>query len=165
MLDSVALVQSDASIIQTVQRAFAAQPRPTHFGDYKHCEECAEYEEVLRSHDTNSLRIEDVGTAGSDPLCYVSPEGFAYYLPGLVRLALAEPVEPYGWYGSQLVSHLCSDGRRNKRVLACSAEQRRAIVAFLRHLIETRSQLADSHDCSHELFHAIEYWSDEIDAV
>jgi hypothetical protein len=164
-LDSVAFVQSDASIIQTVQKAFASRQRPPHFGNYKHCDECAEYEEILRSHDIDSLSIEDVGTAGSDPICYITPEGFAYYLPGLVRLALAEPVERYGWYGSQLVSHLCSDGRRNERVLACSVEQRRAIVAFLRHLVETRSQLADSYHCSDELFHAIDYWSDESDAV
>ena len=156
---------SDASIIQTVQQAFAKRRRPEHFTNYKHCEECEEHDQVLRSRDIYSLHIEDVGNAGWDPICFISPEGFAYYFPGLVRLALAEPAEPFGWYGNQLLFHLCSNGRRNERVLACTVEQRRAVVAFLQHLVETRSHLADSYHCSDQLFHAIEYWSDETDAV
>ena len=113
----------------------------------------------------DSLCIEDVGNPGWDPVCFTSPQGFAYYLPAFVRLALAEPVEPHDWYGSQLLFHLCSDGPRNERILACSVQQRRAVVAFLRYLVETRAQLVDSHLCSAELFQAIEYWSDEIDVV
>src|SRR4030095_12988382 len=91
----------------------------------------------------------------ADPICFTSPEGFAYYLPAFVRLALAEPIEPHGWYGSQLLFHLCSDGRRNERVLACTVQESRAVVAFLQHLVETRSQLADSYHRSDELFQAI----------
>jgi hypothetical protein len=159
------LNKTDASIIQAVQRAFAKRRKPEHFTNYEHCEECAEHDEVLRSRDIFSLRIEDVGNAGWDPICFISPEGFAYYLPALVRLALAEPVKPHGWYGRQLLRHLCSDGRRNERVLACTFEERRAIVVFLQYLVETRSQLADCYDCSDELFQAIDYWSDETDAV
>jgi Family of unknown function (DUF6714) len=157
-------VQSDAFIIQSVQQAFVKRRRPSHFTNYKHCEECAEHDEVLRSRDIHSLRIDDVGNPGWDPICFTSPEGFAYYIPAFVRLALAEPVEPYGWYGSQLLFHLCSDGRRNERILACTFEQRRAVVAFLCHLVETRSHLADRYYCSDELVRAIEYWSDKTGA-
>jgi len=156
---------SDTSIIQTVQQAFAKRRRPERFTNHKHCEECAEHDKVLRSRDIYSLRIEDVGNPGWDPICFTSPEGFAYYIPALVRLALSGPAEPHGWYGDQLLFHLCSDGRRNQRVLACTRAERRAVVAFLKHLVETRSQLADSYHCSDELFHAIEYWSDENDPV
>ena len=162
---NTAPMPSDASILQTVRQAFAKRRRPEHFTNYKHCEECAEHDEVLRSRDIYSLRIEDVGNPGWDPICFTSAEGFVYYLPALVRLALAEPVEPHGWYGDQLLVHLCSDGRGNKRVLACTVSERRAIVAFLQHLAETRSQLADCYHCSNGLFHAIEYWSDETDAA
>jgi hypothetical protein len=152
-------MQSDASIMQIVQQAFAKRPKPEHFTDYEHCEECAEHDEVLRSRDICSLRIEDVGSPAWDPVCFTNPEGFAYYMPAFVRLALGEPIEPYGWYGSQLLGHLCSDGLRNDRVLACTVAQRRAVVAFLQHVVETRSQLADSYDCTDNLFQAIEYWS------
>ena len=153
---------SDADILQTIKQAFAGCRRPDHFTDYVHCEECAEHDEVLRSRDVDTLQIEDVGNPGWDPICFTSPEGFAYYLPALTRLALAEPDYAHGWYGTQLLWHLLHDGRKNRRLLACKSEQRRVIVQFLRHLVETRATLADSHCSTDDLFQALEIWSDEI---
>lgn len=153
---------TDAQVLRKVQEAFTGCPRPEHFTDFTHCEECAEHDEVLRSRDVDTIRIEDVGNAGWDPICFITTEGFAYYMPALARLALAEPIEPYGWYGDQLISHLCLDGRKNRRFMSCTPKQRHAIVEFLRHLVDTRSALADSHLCADELFQAIEIWSDEI---
>jgi uncharacterized protein DUF6714 len=161
-LAKFALVTSDAQILQTVQQAFAECRRPEHFTDHTHCRECAEHDEVLRSRDVHTLCFEDVGNPGWDPICFISPEGFAYYLPALARLALAGPVEPYGWYGTQLLFHLCHDGRQNRRLLACTPEQRRAISNFLRHLVETRAAFADNSCCTDDLFQALEIWSDEI---
>ena len=152
---------SDADILQGVQQAFAGCRRPEHFMNFTHCEECAEHDELLRSRDIYTLRIEDVGNPGWDPICFISPEGFAYYLPALARLALAEPDYAHGWYGGQLLFHLCSDGRRNERLLACTPEQRRSVVEFLQHLAETRASLADSELRTDDLFQAIEIWSDE----
>lgn len=152
---------TDADILQKVQGAFAKCERPEHFADFTHCEECAEHDELLRSRDIYSLRIEDVGNPGWDPICFVSPAGFAYYLPALARLALAEPDQVHGWYGAQLLFHLCSDGRRNERLLNCTPPQRRVVVEFLQHLAETRASLADSELKSDELFQAIEIWSDD----
>jgi len=154
-------VPSDVDILQRVRQAFAGCRRPEHFTNFTHCEECAEHDEVLRSRDIDTLRIEDVGNPGWDPISFTSPEGFAYYLPALARLALAKPVEPHGWYGGQLLFHLCSDGRRNERLLACTPEQRRAVVEFLQHIAETRASLADSELRADDLFQAIEIWSDE----
>jgi hypothetical protein len=155
-------VPSDADILQKVQKAFSRCPRPKHFTDHTHCEECAEHDEVLRSRDVHSLRIEDVGNPGWDPICFTSAEGFAYYLPGLARLTLAEPVEKHGWYGTQFLFHLCHEGRQNRRLLACTPSQRRAVVDLLRHLVETRASLADTYSCADDLFEALEIWSDEI---
>ena len=152
---------SDVQILQAVQQAFAGCRRPDHFTNYKHCEECSEHDEVLRSRDIYTLHIEDVGNPGSDPICFTLPEGFAYYLPALARLTLEEPGEPHGWYGVQLLFHLCYDGRQNQRLLACTAEQRRAVVEFLRYLVEVRAELADRYRCTDDLFQAIEIWSEE----
>jgi hypothetical protein len=151
---------TDSEILQSVQAAFAECPRPDHFIDYTHCEECAEHDEVLRARDLHTLQIADVGNVCWDPVCFISPQGFAYYLPALVRLALAEPVEPYGWYAEQLLWHLCSDGARNERVLGCTPEQRKVVVEFLNHLAEARASLVDYHLCTDELFQAMEIWSD-----
>ena len=152
---------SDTQILQMIRRAFAECRRPEHFTDCNHCEECAEDDEVLRSRDLDSLCIEDAGNVGWDPICLTSSEGFVYYLPALVRLALAEPSEPYGWFGVQLLFHLCSDGRQNRRLLACTPKQRHAVAGFLCHLIETRAALADNFCCADNLFEALEVWSEE----
>ena len=152
---------SDADILQRVQQAFAECRRPEHFTDFTHCEECAEHDEVLRSHDIHTLRIEHVGNPGWNPICFISPEGFAYYLPALARLALAEPDYAHGWYGGQFLWHLCYDGHQNKLWLACKPEQRRVVVELLRYIAETRASLVDSGLHTDDLFQAIEIWSDE----
>lgn len=153
---------SDAHILETVQQAFAGCQRPEHFTDYTHCEECAEHDEALRSRDLLTLVVEDVDSPASDPICFTSAAGFVYYLPALVRFALAEPSKSHGWYGVQLLNHLCGDGRENRRFLACTPQQRRAVAEFLRHLVETRAALADNEKCAEELFQALDIWSDEV---
>jgi hypothetical protein len=90
-------VSSDNQVLRRIQLAFASRVRPDHFTNYMHCSECAEHDEVLRSRNSDTLRIEDVGNSGCDPICYISPEGFAYYLPALARLALKKRAEPHGW--------------------------------------------------------------------
>jgi hypothetical protein len=155
-------MQSDADILQTIKQAFAGCLRPEHFTDYKHCDECAEHDEVLRSRDVDTLQIEDVGNPGWDPICFTTSEGFTYYFPALARLALAEPDYAHGWYRTQLLFHLVGDGRKNRRFLACTPEQRRAAFQFLQHLVETRATLADEHCSTDDLFQALEIWSDKI---
>jgi hypothetical protein len=152
---------SDTDILQRVQKAFAGCHRPEHYGNFMHCEECSEADELFRSRDVHTLSIKDVGLPGGS-ICFISPEGFAYYLPALVRLALDDPDAFYGWYGKLLFSQLCSDGHRNARFLACTPEQRCVVVEVLHHFAETRASLADSELCTDELFQAIEIWSDEI---
>lgn len=152
---------SDTEILQTIKQAFKGCRRPEHFTNYTHCEECAEHDEVLRSREIDTLRIEDVGNIGWDPICFTSSEGFAYYFPALARLALAEPEHAHDWYGAQLLSHLLGDGRKNRRFMACTPEQRRAVVQFLQHLVETRAALVDSYRGTDDLFQTLEIWSDE----
>jgi hypothetical protein len=153
-------VESDELVLEEMRRVFRKRGRPEHFTNYRHCDECAEHDDVLRARDVTSLQMEDVGNPGWDPICFISPEGFAYYLPALVRLALAEPTKERGWYVPQLLFHLCSDGRQNQRILECTVEERRAVVRFLKHVVETRAELADSYSCAEELCRAIEYWSE-----
>jgi hypothetical protein len=153
-------VSTDAEIIDGVRRVFATRQRPDHFTNHNHCDECAEHDEVLRCRDTDTLSIDDVGNPGWDPICFISPDGFAWYLPALVRLALAQPAQPAGWYGPQLLFHLCSDGPRNERILACTPEQRQSIVGLLEHILDTRVELVERYQCGEALLRAIERWSE-----
>jgi hypothetical protein len=150
---------TDEEILEGIPRVFSSCPRPDHFTNYNHCHECREHNEVLRSRDLDTLCIVDVGNIGWDPICFISPEGFAYYLPALARLALAEPAEPHDWYGSQLLFHLDSSALDNERRRICSPDQRRAVVALLNHILETRSELVDDYLAAGNLLDAITFWS------
>lgn len=148
-------------MLRKVQEAFAGCRRPEHFADHAHCEECAEADELFRARDIDTLSISDVGSPNS-PMSLITPEGFVYYLPALVRVALDEPDDFHGWYGAMLIGALRLDGRRNARYLACTPEQRRVVVEVLDHLAETRANWVDSELCADELFQTMEIWSDEI---
>jgi len=79
---------------------------------------------VLRSHDRGTLGIGEVGNPGWDPICFITPEGFAYYLPALARLALEGPDPVWGSYVPQLAVHLRYDGAANVRWQHCTAARR-----------------------------------------
>lgn len=111
---------SDTEILEALRQAFVGCQRPKHFTNHTHCCECAEHDELLRGRDVDTLRIGDVGNPAFDPICFITPEGFAYYLPALARLALEPLVDSHGWYGEQLLFHVRNDGPRNRRFLACS---------------------------------------------
>lgn len=95
------------------------------------------------------------------PFAPATSEGFTYYFPALARLALAEPDYVHGWYGTVLLFHLVGDGRRNRRFMACTPGQRRAVVQLLQHFVETRAAVADEHCSTDDLFRALEIWSDD----
>jgi hypothetical protein len=61
---------TDAEVLSALGVAFAGCERPEHFTDFQHCCECAEHDELLRSRDLDTLRVEDVGNPGWDPLCF-----------------------------------------------------------------------------------------------
>ena len=150
---------TDQEVLDEIVRAFGTGPRPEHFTDYTHCCECSEHDEVLRSRNRDTLGIEDVGNPGWDPICFVTPEGFAYYVPALAHLALSEPDPTKGSYVPQLAFHLRYDGANNARWQHCTAGQRAAVALLLEHLVETRAALADESCCTDTLLAALEVWS------
>ena len=155
---------TDREILLEIDSAFAGRTRPEHFTNYHHCEECAEHDELLRQRNRDSLSLSDVGNPGWDPVCFISPEGFAYYLPAFARIALAAETESEDSYVPQLLFHLASDGPRHARVLACGAAERKAVAALLQHIAESRAALLDHLSCTDQLFEALGYWEQESEA-
>jgi hypothetical protein len=152
---------SDVEILRALKETFSSRGRPEHFTNYLHCEECAEHDQLLISKDLDSLQINDVGNPGWDPICFISAEGFAYYLPALARLTLDEATDEFGWYGAQFFSHLIMDGPANIQVLACSAEQRKAVAAFVQHLIVTRAAQIDRDLLADDALRAFQIWNED----
>jgi hypothetical protein len=151
---------NDTDVLARIQEAFGGLPRPEHFTDYRHCCECAEHDELLRSHDPATLTIDDVGNPGWDPLCHISAEGFRYFMPALAGLALDPPRSAAGWYLPQLLFHLNYQGSENRHLLAASSRQREAVVQLLLYIGESRGELVREYGEAEELALTIALWAD-----
>jgi len=150
----------DAEILELFTAAFGGIERPEHFTNHTHCDECWEHDEVLRSRTREILSIEDVGSQAWNPITMATPQGFAYYLPALARLAL-EPVPPnWDWYGYIILFELRWNGPRNERWQYCNRDQRCAVCLLLEHLHRTRAESIKLYDCENKLLEALEVWSD-----
>ena len=149
----------DDEILRAIRIAFGDCRRPPHFTNYTHCKECQEHDDVLRGHNIDTLSLDDVGNPGWDPICFISPQGFAYYFPALARLALASADDQEDQYLPQLLFHLQPDGRGNERWQYCSPEQRTAVAAFLRHAIDTRAELLDNYTRADDALLALDAWA------
>jgi hypothetical protein len=149
---------TDTDVLAELNAAFAGCKRPDHFTNFRHCCECAEHDELLRSRDRETLGIEDVGNPGWDPLCFTSAECLLYFLPALGRLALEQPADNLNWYGPQLHFHLTYADTSNRILGAASPEQRRAVAHLLTHIVETRAALCETWSCREDLLAAAELW-------
>ena len=125
---------TSGEVLAAVDAAFMGVPKPEQFMEYLGDPECTEHDELLRARDRDTLKIEDVGNIGWQPISYCSPEGMAYYMPALARLALAEPSYEFGRYGDTLLIHLSTSALDNGFLQFCTREQRLAIAMLLNHL-------------------------------
>jgi hypothetical protein len=155
----VSVTENDFAALNLMYQAFQDCPRPEHFTDFQHCEECAEHDDTLLSRTPITITRQDVGNPGWDPISFISPAGFRYYLAGLARLVVEEPVAEYDWYAAQFFWHLISDGPDNARFLACSREQRTVVANFIGYIIETRSQQLEDQCIEDDAMRAWEIWS------
>lgn len=153
----------DAGALEMVRDAFASVPRPEHFTNYRHCDECLEHDELLQQRDCDTLTMDDMGSGSWDPITMTTPEAFAYLMPGLARLALQPEHEKWGWYGDRLAFQLRWNGPRNERWQFCSPAMREAVVALFEYLIETRQGLIEDWNCSEEFLDTVAIWSDTGD--
>lgn len=135
-------------------------PKPIHFGNYRHCCECAEDDQALAASDVDSIGLEQLGNPGWDPLCFSSPEGLKYYLPALIRLTLDTIDDPRVTYLDQMLFHLIRDGAGNMLVTACSKEQREFVAGFLEYLVESHvPQIEAGVFSTDDILRAHEIWS------
>lgn len=126
-------------MLRCIEQAFEGISKPEHFTNYTHCDECEVHDKTLRTRTRETLRREDLGNAGWDPITFSSEEGIAYLLPALARFALLPDVwRHHSWYGSQLLFHLSWDGGSNRFLAWCSPRQCDAVYTFLVHLAATR---------------------------
>ena len=149
----------DQQVLQLIDQAFDGIPKPEHFTDHTHCDECEEHDQTLRRRTRETLRREDLGNLGWDPITFSSEEGIAYFFPALARFALVPDVWiQHGWYGIQLLSHLSYESGINRFLAWCSPRQREAVYALLEHLSDTRMSTIVNTMCEQELQTARSTW-------
>lgn len=78
------------SLARQIEERFAAYPRPADYIDRDHCDECAEHYETLLHLPPAELTKDHVGDGAWDPTCFLTADGFRHYLPGMLRIALAD---------------------------------------------------------------------------
>ena len=144
-------------LLDVVDEAFAEADRPEHFTDHTHCEECAEHDETLRSFDRDSIGLEQLGNPGWDPMCFVNPEGFLYYLPAMVRLALSSRGQE--GYLDQFLFHLTYEGEKSRFFGHFSGPQRRAVLEVLRWIGENMTGLVREWSLEGEMDEALALWN------
>ena len=113
-------------ILKEIAEAFAV-PRPDWFCDARHCCECAEHELTLQQTAVESLDYAIVCNGAWNPITMIkNPQGFAYFMPALARLAYGTGQD----YNLDLfLFHL-----RYDRIAAFSPRQRTAVESLLVHL-------------------------------
>lgn len=75
-------------IIAQAYKAFGEFDKPIHSTNYQHCEECNEYDELLRDVKRANLSVEQIGTVCWGPVAFLLPEAMAYYMPRFIELAV-----------------------------------------------------------------------------
>ncbi len=151
--------ESDQSVLNQIDNAFAAVVKPEHFTDYAHCDECNEHNNTLRARTRETLRRRDLGNSGWDPITFSSAEGIGYFFPSLARFALLPDAwRDNSWYACQFLSLMAWDSCENKFLVWCSPAQRSAVYSFLKHLSATRGEAVVQHSSQDDLQAALAAW-------
>ncbi len=128
--------------LEAVRLAFSEMPRPEHFTDYRHCCERAEHDETLRSYTPETIGMAELGNGGWDPICFVSTEGYLYYMQALARLACGTGPD---YYLDQFLFHLNRD-----RIAAMNEAQRKSVQSLLATLLDARAdEISQTNDIYH----------------
>jgi hypothetical protein len=146
---------TDGDILELVSQAFADSPRPEHFTEYWHCSECEEHDELLRSRNLDTLTMEDIDNPCWDPICFLTPEGYRYYFPALVRLSLESAENSY-W--DQLIHYIPTV--IDRRFSLFNHQQKQAVLHFLHHIRDAHKELIGEHE--DDLEEAIQRWEASI---
>ncbi len=150
------MIKQDQHWVSRAEDCFA-NAKPAHFTDFRHCCECAEHDETLRTNDRETIGLAELGNPGWDPLCFCTGDGLLYYVPAMIRLSLQTLDEEF--YFSQLLFHLEYDGEKNRLLTACTAGQRSFVEDFLYFMIDCHADRLEKFAELDNTLRVAELWS------
>lgn len=87
-----AMSPADEEVLSVFLRAYGRPVRPRSFGNPSHCEECFEANELLMDRTPDDLDPDELEEPSrSWFFSWMGTEGWRYFLPGFVRVALSDP--------------------------------------------------------------------------
>ena len=123
-------------MLAAIDQSFGSIARPDQMCmNPRHCEECEEHEQTLQGVTPDTVSLKEVGSPGWDPMCFASGITYQYFLPGLSRLALGIEDD---YYLGQFLFHLDTE-----KTDGFNADQKRAVLDFLKFVRETMLEEAD----------------------
>lgn len=146
---------TDAEILSHFQREFGSVRRPEKFTCEDGDPECMDHDATLRSWKPGTLKLKDVTNLCYDPWTECLPQGKAYFLPAMSRLALEQLRPCDDWYAGWLGHRLGFDSELFE---FCSIAQRGVVLEFLNHLLTTRKDIAEDECCLNDLTAARDRW-------
>lgn len=153
------LSEADEEVLRAIDNAFAHVPKPEHFTNYMHCDECEEHDNTLRGRTRETLRRQDLGNVGWDPISFTNPEGIGYLFPALARYALLPNAwRDHDWYACQLLLHLSKEYVNNGFLAWCAPQRREAVYSLLEHLAATRLSGIEDSMYQRELRASLSAW-------
>jgi hypothetical protein len=142
-------------VLEDLYREFAVIERPEQFTNFEHCEECFEHNETMKSAGLETLTASHLGTAGWNPISFLTAQGFAYFMPRLMELLLQEAEFKCGDpFSDSMLFHL-SVPADHGRFLSYMPGQCQAILEALKYY---NHHLAHDRYSKESIDMAIRYW-------
>jgi hypothetical protein len=120
------IVATREQVLEAMERAFAFCPTPREYCHGGEGEaEAAQSEMLFRSRTRDALIRQDLGSdPASDPVTFLTTEGFCYFMPRLAKMALTADEEQSYLY--QFIMQLTPE-----RIAAFSLDQRLVVLRLL----------------------------------
>ncbi len=127
--------------------------------------ESSDHAMMWNDRDRDSLSFEDVFVEGSYPYNALTPDGLAYFLPAIARIALDSEGRAVDgeWCGIPFVIGVL--GRQPNHFLSnCTIDQRRAVAHLVDFLIQTGSRCDVSPDDRKAMLAVLDMWKQGADS-
>ncbi|MBB3167296.1 DUF6714 family protein [Simiduia aestuariiviva] len=155
-------IQPLEAIVKDLYYVFSCYPRPLNFTDYKHCPECEDHNETMKSATLATLESKHLGCVGYSPWCFLTEEGFAHYIPRILELAITGKGNAHGELFLDDILYVLAPKPEHDRFQRYTKHQCMAVFQALLYANKNfREQLVEcfSHD---DMDSALEYWSQRV---
>lgn len=149
-------------IISDLYKAFRKVPRPKHFTDYKHSEECYEHDQILLGTTLETLGPEHVGQSSYSPFPWMTARGFAHYMPRILELAIIGERNENGDLLLQDVLFYLAPGEGTDRFKKYNKHQVAAVYSALLFAKELYAEELEDNFYDEDMEKALTYWETRL---